>query len=643
MSGQPNINPLDPMKFRNAYMANLNLRADLDDFNLQANKVYKRTGQLPQEMTDNRTSAEKLADILKLRLEVRTKLNEITDGQQANAISNELTPREVIFYAQHSPIINSIIKPRYAQGVLSYIFIPFLQRYMSESAGNAGIGSGLQQTSGANIILNSTEILRGLINREDIRSIDELTQSMNRSPIWRQLKITMGRLGENIPQEDTLQRINSIADPLIKNGLLHALNESLREFPSTFEAKALVLEYTRFKGANDRGMMERILGQMVQSFTISPAAISQLQRIRAELDRSARDAPTTSFAPDREELTENNTAEEVAGTSTYTNEMTSDIDTTAAQAPQAPQAPPLRPPARPPAAPPSGTKTKKPTEENVPLEPNAIVTLEMFGIGKGTKTKEVIQAWLRGKIDAQPDLFVGTGKSPKWIVQTRTKADMREYLSQGNLLARVNAVKVGGGGGDVAESTMGGTELEAPSPPDSGSESGSGFGRRMRGRGLSSGVKATERFVPFGRYVINQHRLNSDIVAVKRPAGSCIKDFPSCRVGKNLGKVIRKIAGGGLPKFEEFEVLDDGERAYLHKLAKSSNILDRLSIPAPDKDEGQKMIDDFELMKGEIMAGNDNKDMIKKFKILLMKLSNTQQLPKSQVRDILFDLTSMGF
>ena len=55
------------------------------------------------------------------------------------------------------------------------------------------------------------------------------------------------------------------------------------------------------------------------------------------------------------------------------------------------------------------------------------------------------------------------------------------------------------------------------------------------------------------------------------------------------------------------------------------------------------MIDDFELMKGEIMAGNDNKDMIKKFKILLMKLSNTQQLPKSQVRDILFDLTSMGF
>ena len=230
------------------------------------------------------------------------------------------------------------------------------------------------------------------------------------------------------------------------------------------------------------------------------------------------------------------------------------------------------------------------------------------------------------------------------IVQIATsKPDIIAALSQEGVLDMVNNVKVGTAKG-MAEgdkpSEYAGTEfLSTTGDP----ETGKGIGRGMRGRGLSTGVKATERFVPFGRYVINQHRLNSDIVAVKRPAGSCIKDFPSCRVGKNLGKVIRKIAGGGLPKFEEFEVLDDGERAYLHKLAKSSNILDRLSIPAPDKDEGQKMIDDFELMKGEIMAGNDNKDMIKKFKILLMKLSNTQQLPKSQVRDILFDLTSMGF
>ena len=625
MSGQPNINPLDPMKFRNAYMANLNLRADLDDFNLQANKVYKRTGQLPQEMTDNRTSAEKLADILKLRLEVRTKLNEITDGQQANAISIELTPREVIFYAQHSPIINSIIKPRYAQGVLSYIFIPFLQRYMSESAGNAGVGSGLQQTSGANIILNSTEILRGLISDADLSSIDELTQSMNRSPIWRQLKTTMDRLREAIPPADILQRINIITDPLIKNGLLHALNESLREFPSTFEAKALVLEYTRFKGANDKGMMERILGQMVQSFTISPAAISQLQRIRAELSRSGVIEPTQPLETDVATREEQNTAEEVAGTPLAPNVMTGEQQPTQGINPDyfgaaAPQ--------------------RRTTSRNTPIEDDNVGSLEILM----KSTKPTIQAWIKKKLIADPYIFEESGQPPRWIVQTqRTLPEIRNLLLQPGVFDRLNNV-------DTASASSGKEMTDmSPTPSPSASqdtESGSGFGRSrrgMRGRGLSSGVKATERFVPFGRYVINQHRLNSDIVAVKRPAGSCIKDFPSCRVGKNLGKVIRKIAGGGLPKFEEFEVLDDGERAYLHKLAKSSNILDRLSIPAPDKDEGQKMIDDFELMKGEIMAGNDNKDMIKKFKILLMKLSNTQQLPKSQVRDILFDLTSMGF
>ena len=55
------------------------------------------------------------------------------------------------------------------------------------------------------------------------------------------------------------------------------------------------------------------------------------------------------------------------------------------------------------------------------------------------------------------------------------------------------------------------------------------------------------------------------------------------------------------------------------------------------------MIDQFEVLKGEIMAGNDNKDLVKKFKIMILKLSNSQMLPKAQVRELLVDLASMGF
>ena len=41
MSGQPTKSPVDASKFRQQYLANLSLQANINDKNLQANKIYK--------------------------------------------------------------------------------------------------------------------------------------------------------------------------------------------------------------------------------------------------------------------------------------------------------------------------------------------------------------------------------------------------------------------------------------------------------------------------------------------------------------------------------------------------------------------------------------------------------------------------
>jgi len=98
-----------------------------------------------------------------------------------------------------------------------------------------------------------------------------------------------------------------------------------------------------------------------------------------------------------------------------------------------------------------------------------------------------------------------------------------------------------------------------------------------------------------------------------------------------------------MPSFDELASLTDSEKDYLHRIAKKSDIIDRLNIPAPSKKQDDKDINQFEIMKGEILAGNDNVDLIHKFKAKLLSLSNRGVLPKGQVKDILFELTSMGF
>ena len=116
MSGQPNRNPTDPAKFRQQYLANLALEANINDKNLQANMIYKKTGEAPSQMTDNRTTAKKLEDIERLKIDVRSELSEIADGDNANAIVQNLNPQQLQFLAQHIKEIIADIKPKYKYG-----------------------------------------------------------------------------------------------------------------------------------------------------------------------------------------------------------------------------------------------------------------------------------------------------------------------------------------------------------------------------------------------------------------------------------------------------------------------------------------------------------------------------------------------
>jgi len=158
------------------------------------------------------------------------------------------------------------------------------------------------------------------------------------------------------------------------------------------------------------------------------------------------------------------------------------------------------------------------------------------------------------------------------------------------------------------------------------------------------GITESPRFVKFGRYLINNHKLNKeDTLSLRVPSGGSLPDFPPKRLSPSLSKVIKVMIGGGVPSYNELSKLSEPEKSYLHAVASKSNILDKFSIPTPSKDSYEKDIHAFEVMKGEILAGNDNKDLIKKFKLHIIKLSRMGTLPKKEVNEIMEDLLSLGY
>jgi hypothetical protein len=159
----------------------------------------------------------------------------------------------------------------------------------------------------------------------------------------------------------------------------------------------------------------------------------------------------------------------------------------------------------------------------------------------------------------------------------------------------------------------------------------------------STGIVAKNNYIPFGRLFADVHKLNDNIVRLRTKEGRGVPPFPNQRVSSGLGAVIRTIANNKAPSFDDMSKLSNDEKAYLHKLAKYGHLLDRLSIPSPSKEEDDKDVHQFEVMKGEILSGNDNMEYIRKFKLLLTKMVNKDLLPRGQAKEILIELASLGY
>jgi len=175
-----------------------------------------------------------------------------------------------------------------------------------------------------------------------------------------------------------------------------------------------------------------------------------------------------------------------------------------------------------------------------------------------------------------------------------------------------------------------------------------GYGVRMRGCGLggmvdtSQGIQPSPSYIRFGKYLINAKKLNNNIVSLRRDKGSTIKTIPTRMISPHLGTIMKKIVGGGMPSYDDLNKLTDDEKQYLHRVTQESDIFDKLAIPTPSKDKEEQDAHQFNVLKGEIMAGNNSKEVITKFKLLVLKLSKQGILPKNQVQEILEELLELG-
>jgi hypothetical protein len=158
-------------------------------------------------------------------------------------------------------------------------------------------------------------------------------------------------------------------------------------------------------------------------------------------------------------------------------------------------------------------------------------------------------------------------------------------------------------------------------------------------KAAGTGIRRGQRYVPFGKYKLNHPALRKNKLVMRSIRGGQITSLPSKKISPQMADAIDNMLRG---ECKGFDNLPDEEKYYLRKLASTCELDNRIAIPAPKKSYEDRESDELEVLIGEVKAGNDNPDLLKKLKQSIMQLQKDHKIDSDKASGILQELASMG-
>jgi hypothetical protein len=598
--------PFDLQKYREQYLSFLRLEASNNQKISNAVMLLKTTGQLPVPPLDVRTTTEKLADLEGSKVQLRALLQQVTDGGIAGQIISSLDSDQIAFAIQNWDTIQKDMTKKYGLGVPLNVFIVYLNKLIDDTQKAQGVRFGLQLASGNNIVLSVNQIFADY--GDLLKELGRLTVQANAT------------MGIDIPEarnviQDNISTGLSRADQAIFDDFSDADQNTILDLINTYY-KLVMLPDTLLEFINkldksikdkEKDTTQNLIYDIIDKFTITPEVMENRIKIRDLIRKSGGKSQLALPANDLEEL-------ELALTRV---------------------APTKKPKAIKDDEEPSSSSSAKPKKNKVPTLTSFPKDLEWGDILE--KKNKV--GYLNARLAGSPDLVLTAdgesygmnvnGKKKKILAVTGTKVLNKLYM---DYIAKSENKTIG-----------------------------NGLHSKMKGKGLVEKpyrqsiahlidteeigkVERPKMYVPFGRYFINRNRLNQDgIIAFRTPSGNVIPNLSTEKVSSSMAKVMKSLIGGGMPEFDNISGLNEDEKDKLFHICKTCKV-DTPAVPKSfRKGVNEKEEDRFNILRGQIIAGNDSPVIAKEFKLLLLKLMNSERIPKRQANEILQELLILGY
>jgi hypothetical protein len=159
-----------------------------------------------------------------------------------------------------------------------------------------------------------------------------------------------------------------------------------------------------------------------------------------------------------------------------------------------------------------------------------------------------------------------------------------------------------------------------------------------------SGKGLTTIHKPFGNYRINIPKLKGNILHLSFPCGSPVRKVKPRYISNNFKEFLEYFIE--TQKFNEnlYNQLSDAEKKHFYDCVKESGLYKTKDIKVnnPFKEQEMKEMNRFDILLGEIEAGNDNPKMVRELKTLLIKLTKAGKISRKESMETLEELTTLG-
>jgi hypothetical protein len=153
-------------------------------------------------------------------------------------------------------------------------------------------------------------------------------------------------------------------------------------------------------------------------------------------------------------------------------------------------------------------------------------------------------------------------------------------------------------------------------------------------------LKATNNYIEFGKFAINKKLLYENILLVKyKKSYAPVPQIRRTKISDDFIDALIFIFDTNKIDYEKLRELTTVENDLFKILIMKSGLYDTLKYNYNQtREKINDIIEEYEILKGEIEAENDNPELLTKAKVISKKLKNYGKITENEYKDIVDNL-----